>query len=232
MNSRVLVAFGAVIAIGCSAHAAGPRELDAASNVDAASADALTPQAVAVITRLLRLPLMLQQTVRGTPKEYYGNLESTATDEQLGDARALALECARQVAQVRRGRETQRERPIEIAGLPWPYPSSWTPDYAQRRCEQLASEIGDAIERRAQHIKSTATLIRWLKDTRGDRGDLVRRYGLPERAETDAGLEDRFWIYRRRVNNSQLCTVTYYFQNDQIERTDAEPATCFASQTR
>ena len=229
LDVRWVVSIGAITATGCLAPAPRTSAPTAASTVE------LTPALAAVFSNVVSLPVLTSTTSHGVPAWYYDNPDTTATNEQLADARARASDCARQIAEWRRRRENQSERAGEIVGLPWPYGARWTPDAARQKCEELASRVGAAIQRREQGVKNAATLVRWTKSAQGDRGDLLRRYGLPNAAETDAHLEDRFWVYMRRVstaNVSQVCTVTYYFERDRITRTEAEPATCLTSQLR
>lgn len=229
------VSIGVVAALGCSAPATRPSAAGAGATMAATSQVELTPSLAAVFARVVRLPVMVQPSasVRGNP-EYYKNFESTATDAQLAEARALAADCAGQIAEWRRGREAQAERAIPIAGLPYPYGDGreWTPESAQHTCEELERGVADAQAARARAVTSAATLARWTTLAKGDRADLVRRYGLPNDARTDARLQDRFWVFTRFVNRTQPCTVTYYFQQDTIERSEAEPATCFTAQPR
>ena len=103
---------------------------------------------------------------------------------------------------------------------------------AQFICEELERGLGDAQAERARVTEYVATLNRWTTLAKGDRADLVQRYGLPNGARSDARLQDRFWVYSRTVNRTLGCTVTYYFKQDTIERVEAEPATCFAAQPR
>jgi len=211
LSSRWLVSLGVVTALGCT-HATRP---DAPATTDAKAKVALPPALVAVYARVVGLPTI--------------NDASTATDEQVREARALAADCAHQFAEWLRGRETQAGRVVELAGMPWPYEFVWTPGTAQHGCEDSERAFDATLTYRAHRAERVATLSRWTTLAKGDRADLVRRYGLPNNVETDARLQDRFWVYTRSVNRTG-CTITYYFKQDAIERVDAEPATCFATQ--
>ena len=175
---------------------------------------------------------MAQAAGQPVPPENLWAPETTATDDQLSEARVLAADCARRIAEWRRVHENSAEHVIPLDGLPYHWARPWTPKTAQSACEDVERAAGDAQTLRAQRVERDATQARWTKLAQGDRGDLVRRYGLPNAAETDARLQDRFWVFTRFVNRSQPCTVTYYFKRDVIERIEAEPATCFTAQPR
>lgn len=211
MTSRWLVSIGVVTALGCT-HATRP---NAPVTIRSKAKVELPPALVALYARVVGLPRM--------------NDDSSTTDEQIREGRALAADCVHQFAEWLRGRETQTERTVDLAGMPWPYEFVWTPGDAQHSCEESVRSFDAAQTYRLGVAERAVTLTRWTTLAKGDRADLVRRYGLPQSFETDARLQDRFWVYTRSVNRTR-CTITYYFKQDTIERVDAEPATCFATQ--
>jgi hypothetical protein len=233
-DARLLLSIGTLMATGC--HPPPPRTNapTTAAPVEPASVE-ITPALAEVFRRVLWLPVMFAKTEYGPLlAEYFDNPNTTATDEQLADGRARASDCAKQIEEWQRAQKLP-ERAISIDGLPDGHQWQYTPEEARQRCEDLARRVGAVIQRREQGIENAATLVRWTKSVHGDRGDVLLRYGLPNAFEPDAHLADRFWVYTRRVfiaKVPQLCIVTYYFEKDRLTRTEAEPAACFASQSR
>ena len=230
-GSVSLLSIGVVAALGCSAPAARQNTSAARPPIASTSTVELPPGLAAAFARVVRLPGMAHAEGHGDSPESFAHPETTASDEELGEARALAADCAREIAVWRRGRAPRAERGIEITGLSWPYNGSWTPEAAQKKCEDVASLVDAAQTRRARRVENDATRARWVALAEGDRGDLLRRYGLPNDADTGNRPHDRIWVYTRSVNRSP-CTITYYFQRDMIERIEAEPATCLTATPR
>ena len=117
---RWVVSIGAITAAGCHAPAPRTPAKAAASTAGLAPVELtpieLTPALVGVFTRVLWLPVLIDRAEYGPVNaSYYDRPESTATDEQLADARARASDCATQISEWRRDIGTQPERAVEIA---------------------------------------------------------------------------------------------------------------------
>ena len=194
------VSIGVVAALGCSAPATRPSAAGAGATMAATSQVELTPSLAAVFARVVRLPVMVQPSasVRGNP-EYYKNFESTATDAQLAEARALAADCAGQIAEWRRGREAQAERAIPIAGLPYPYGDGreWTPESAQHTCEEARSGNRGRFGRRVVWERCDDGR-RFRPEREPEQGRCSAGSGRDGRGRHSASGSSGFWFGSRR----------------------------------